>query len=150
MKEMRGQCSNYKCKARTHESPPSPCPILLLCSFPKIVDILMFRFFYFFLIQVDAFQEMELIGAALQGLLLDFRLWSDCGVEAQALLLEGVSSVVRALWFAAAAAAAAVSVLFVCFLWRCVLTLLNDQMRTAFRSTACMLCYVSVRLIYSV
>lgn len=39
---------------------------------------------------------MELLGAALQGVLLDFRLWSDAGVEAQALLLEGVSSVVRA------------------------------------------------------
>lgn len=45
--------------------------------------------------QVDAFQEVELLGAALQGVLLDFRLWSDAGVEAQALLLEGVSSVVR-------------------------------------------------------
>lgn len=44
--------------------------------------------------QVDAFQELELVGAALQGVLLDFRLWSDAGVEAQALLLEGVSSVV--------------------------------------------------------
>ena len=39
---------------------------------------------------------MELIGAALQGVLLDFKLWSDVGVESQALLLEGVSSVVRA------------------------------------------------------
>ncbi|CAM9595051.1 unnamed protein product, partial [Ectocarpus sp. 13 AM-2016] len=44
-------------------------------------------------LQVDAFQEVELLGAALQGVLLDFRLWSDAGVEAQALLLEGVSSV---------------------------------------------------------
>lgn len=44
---------------------------------------------------MDAFQEVELLGAALQGVLLDFRLWSDAGVEAQALLLEGVSSVVR-------------------------------------------------------
>ncbi|CAM9336477.1 unnamed protein product, partial [Ectocarpus fasciculatus] len=43
--------------------------------------------------KVDAFQEVELLGAALQGVLLDFRLWSDAGVEAQALLLEGVSSV---------------------------------------------------------
>lgn len=44
--------------------------------------------------QVDAFQELELVGAALQGVLLDFRLWSDAGVNAQALLLEGISSVV--------------------------------------------------------
>lgn len=43
---------------------------------------------------MDAFQELELVGAALQGVLLDFRLWSDAGVEAQALLLEGISSVV--------------------------------------------------------
>ncbi|CAM9884573.1 unnamed protein product, partial [Sphacelaria rigidula] len=42
---------------------------------------------------VDACKEVELVGAALQGLLLDFRLWSDAGVEAQALLLEGISSV---------------------------------------------------------
>ncbi|CAB1115756.1 unnamed protein product [Ectocarpus sp. CCAP 1310/34] len=48
-------------------------------------------------LQVDAFQEVELLGAALQGVLLDFRLWSDAGVEAQALLLEGVSSV-AAFW----------------------------------------------------
>lgn len=47
---------------------------------------------------MDAFQEVELIGAALQGVLLDFKLWSDVGVEAQALLLEGVSSVVRAVY----------------------------------------------------
>lgn len=53
------------------------------------------RCFVCFDLQVDAFQEVELLGAALQGLLLDFRLWSDAGVEAQALLLEGVSSVVR-------------------------------------------------------
>lgn len=45
--------------------------------------------------QVDACQEVELVGAALQGLLLDFKLWSDAGVENQALLLEGISSVVR-------------------------------------------------------
>lgn len=45
--------------------------------------------------KVDACQEIELVGAALQGLLLDFHLWSDAGVASQALLLEGVSSVVR-------------------------------------------------------
>lgn len=44
--------------------------------------------------KVDVCEEVDLVGAALQGLLLDFRLWSDAGVEAQALLLEGISSVV--------------------------------------------------------
>lgn len=65
-------------------------------------------------VKVDASGETELVGAALQGLLLDFHLWSDTGVEAQALLLEGVSSVVSSalcfvasslVWFSSRAAA---------------------------------------------
>ena len=45
------------------------------------------------LIQVNAFQEVELIGVApalhLQGVLLDLKLCCDTGVEDPALLLEG-------------------------------------------------------------
>lgn len=79
---------------------------------------------------MDAFQEVELIGAALQGLLLDFRLWSDAGVEAQALLLEGVSSVV-------------------CWGRSCFLLLLVVWLPVfSFYSCVCdsILCFVNVRL----
>ncbi|CAM9407460.1 unnamed protein product, partial [Discosporangium mesarthrocarpum] len=42
---------------------------------------------------VDALQELELIGAALQGLVLDFRLWSEAGGGTQEQLLVGVERV---------------------------------------------------------